>query len=116
MNTTGNLKADWWGCTVSYLSNFPYDGKDAYTIKKHELLKEQVKDLPRAGGGYTRCWVAILCSQQMIAKKILEDAGFKMLLSTESGHPEKPEGKQCNGGTIYLMWKEIPHSEYQKGS
>lgn len=103
----------WAGCTTTLLSDFPYDGhEDAYTKAQLDQIRELIKpgNLPKAHS-YTRSWLANLCSQQMKAKAILEEAGWKCIMKTASGHPEKPTSKCVNGGTCYIMWFEIPEEK-----
>lgn len=100
------------GCSMRFLSGFPYDG-DSNSLMLERLRLELKGPLPE-NGGYVRIWAAVLCSQQMKAKALLEEAGFKVLVETKSGHPEKPAGKACNGGTLYFMWYEKPKSILQE--
>jgi len=103
-----HMESSWAGCTTTLLSNFPYDQENPWNEEKLNELREVLKkSLPKIHP-YTRSWLVTLCSQQLKAKAILEEAGFKVLIETESGHPETPGSKQCNGGRVYLMWKEVP--------
>lgn len=98
----------WLGCTTTLLQGFPYDSDDAWTNAVRETIRKALKGPLPKNHSYTRSWLANLCSQQMKMKKIMEEAGWRCLVETPSGHPETPTGINTNGGTCYLMWFEIP--------
>lgn len=97
----------WTGCTTTFLWGFPYDADDTFTESQREQLEARLKanDLPKAHP-YTRSWMAILCSQQLKTKELLEKYGWRCVVETKSGHEEKPASKHCNGGMTYIMFKE----------
>ncbi len=98
-----------YGCSVYSLNGFPTDGADVWTKAELEKLKTQVTGL-----GQKRAYLLSLNSSQKKAKKILEDAGFKVIAVWHTAHidwnadeikqwkDDYAKGKM-NNNTIYLM-------------
>lgn len=94
-----------YGCSVYSMHGFPWGSENAYTAGQLDDLKKLIK-----GCSNLRGYILSLNSNQLAAKKILEDAGFKVIGVTHSAHIDHYPDQiaewhktKNNDQTIYLM-------------
>jgi hypothetical protein len=69
-----------YGCTIYSMNGFPGDANDQWTKGQLEQVQRQINALGK------RAYLCSLSAHQTKARKMLEDAGFKIMAVTYSAH------------------------------